>query len=226
MTNRNLGATCACWAALLLLTSPAHAAVTPAGPIAADASDTLSGAQPIDRLSGTITAAIDRPGDHDWYSLRGTQIGDTWEYLDVSIVAAGTGCIAAQPLLVELRNPEGSWIRTYAVSTTKLSLPIPSLPSRYYFNIRAADAACVGLQYRLGRVFLPGAEAVLANVTLCRIAHNERVRAATRLRKLTRRRHALRSRAARRRYAHYLKAQRGTLRQARAYERRQCAHVG
>lgn len=207
--------------------------VAPAA-VAPDVTDMRTGAQPLERL-GREVEAIDRPGDHDWYSLSGSEIGDEGSryeristYVDISVLAAGLGCTASQPLFVVLRNPEGRWIRTYSVSTKATSFPAPALPGRYYLEIRAADPGCFALLYQLSLSFAASIEAhVFANVrgALCRIAHNDRLRRTMRVRSLTRRRRALRSRAARRRYARYIKTRRHQLARARAEERQQCGKV-
>jgi Bacterial regulatory protein, arsR family len=200
-----------------------------AGAVAPDASDGPAGAQTLDRLPPDFVAAIDRPGDHDWYALRGRAIGEEPDLTRVNVVVVqpGSGCVAPQPLLVGLHNPEGRWVRTYAGGPSGSSFGLPPLPGRYYLNVRAADAGCVGLQYTFSIAHAVKGQAIVAGaVALCRIAHNERVSAARELRSLERRRRSVRSRAARRRHARYVKTQRAELRRARARERRTCAHVG
>jgi hypothetical protein len=176
---------------------------------------------------GPQVEAIDRPSDHDWYSLSGTEIGgEDSKYVLISVLAAGLGCTASQPLFVVLRNPEGRWIRTYSVSTKQTSFPAPALPGRYYLEIRAADPGCFALLYQVSITVLDSSTATAdGDAALCRIAHHERVRVTMRVRSLTRRRRALRSRAARRRYARYIKTQRHQLTRARAEERRLCAKL-
>jgi hypothetical protein len=205
-------------AAPLLVPAAGGAAIVP------DAPDTRAGARPA--LPGL--AAIDRPGDHDWYSVRGSDLdGTTFGSLQVRVVSRGLGCIAPRPLFVILRNPEGRWIRTYSVSTEDVSFALPRLPDRYYLEIRAADSTCFALLYAFTTPVLPSPGRVELNhpALLCRIAHNDRVRVKLRIRRLERRLRALKSRAARRRYARYVRAQRSVLKRARAKERRRCDKV-
>jgi hypothetical protein len=170
--------------------------------------------------------AIDRPVDRDWYSLSGTRSAD------VMVVHAGIGCAGSRPLLVQLRNPEGHWMRTYAVPINQPSWdPIritgPGFPSRYYIEVRAADYGCVGLQYKIELVTSGSASATFASdVVLCRIAHNKSVQVAARIGRLKRARSALRSPAARRRYMGYVKTKQRELKRARTRERRACTNVG
>jgi hypothetical protein len=243
MGYRTLGGQCAiCALATFILAAAGTAAgatapaandeptsSTPAAAVAPDTSDTLSGAQPVpERLGHDFIATIDRPGDVDWYSLRGLAIGEpSGVAVTIAVVSTGLDCAASPPLLVLLRNPEGKWIRTYAVSSSITQIPVPSLPSRYYLEVRAADYGCVGLQYKF-----PGANPVgsaggggglVASAVLCRIAHDDRVAIDTQIRTLMRTRAAVRSAAARRRYTRYVKQQRHELKRARAEERRTCA---
>jgi hypothetical protein len=199
--------------------------------MAPDASDTRAGALALRRLSPDFVAAIDRPNDHDWYSLRGTNIGEpSGESIAVSVVSVPPGCAAPRPLLVALRNPEGHWIRTYAVATTFTSIATPRLPSLYYLEVRAADDRCAGLQYRFRRSFSGGSAGgggeLIGDALLCRIAHNERLFVAARIRRFTRTRASVKSAAARRRYTGYVKVQRRALKRELREERRVCARVG
>lgn len=198
----------------------------PAPAVAPDASDTLSGARAVPRSFSAFIAAIDRPGDVDWYSLRGADIGQPSGSVAVSVVLTGPGCVASSPLLVLLHNPEGRWMRTYAVSTSITQVPVPSFPSRYYLEVRAADSGCVGLQYTFpgsGASGGAGSPGLVGSALLCRIAHDDRVNAANQVRRLKRARASVKSRAARRRYTRYLQTKRRELQRARAQERRTCA---
>lgn len=164
---------------------------TPAAVVAPDASDTLSGAQPVPEPSQAFIATIDRPGDVDWYSLRGLEIGQlSGVAVPIAVVSTGLDCSASPPLLVLLRNPEGKWIRTYAVSSSITQIPVPSLPSRYYLEVRAADYGCVGLQYKFPGANAGGGSAggggeLVASAVLCRIAHDDRVAIDTQIRTLS-----------------------------------------
>jgi hypothetical protein len=201
---------------------------TPAVTVAPDASDARSAAEPVPWPVGQdFIGAIDRPGDVDWYWLRGDEIGEpSGAAVAISVVSAGAGCPASAPLLVLLRNPEGKWIRTYVVSTSTSRIPVPDLPSRYYLEVRAADYGCVGLQYKFPGSN-PGASGagggLVASAVLCRIAHDDRVAVDTRIHRLRRARASVKSTAARRRYTGYLKQQQRKLKLARAEERRTCA---
>jgi hypothetical protein len=201
----------------------------PAAAVAPDASDTLSGARPVPYPIGDVVAAIDRPGDVDWYSLRGADVGQPGGSVALSVVATGPGCVASPPLLVVLRNPEGRWMRTFAVSTSITQVPVPSFPSRYYLEVRAADPGCVGLQYKFLGIGSSGGAGgggnLVGSALLCRIAHDDRVSVATQVRRLTRARASVKSRAARRRYTRYLQTKRRELQHARAEERRTCANA-
>jgi len=219
------------WALGALMLTPGLA---PAAMVEPDGSDTRTGAH---ALRGSFIAAIDRPGDHDWYSMRGSDSGEpAFEIVDISVLRAGPGCTASRPLFVVLRNPEGRWIRTYSVSRERADVLVSGLPGRYYLEIRAADSSCSTLFYGLAIISqtvrlaqdinqaIHFAQTFLASdVSLCRITHNERVRVAGRIRAFQRRRRSLRSRAARRRYAGYVRAELPNLKRARAKERRECA---
>jgi hypothetical protein len=201
----------------------------PAAAVAPDASDTLSGAQPVPYPFSDVIAAIDRPGDVDWYSVRGADVGQPGGSVALAVVVTGPGCVASPPLLVLLHNPEGRWMRTYAVSTTITQVPVPSFPSRYYLEVRAADPGCVGLQYKFpgiarGPSSSPG-NGLVGSALLCRIAHDDRVYVAGQVRRLERARASVKSRAARRRYTRYLQTKRRELRRTRAEERRTCANA-
>jgi hypothetical protein len=213
----------ACWAIAALLIGPGAAAhgAAPASGTAPDAADSRGGAEAL------RDGVIDRPGDHDWYALEGADSEGTFRpTVSISVVSTGPGCTATQPLYVVLRNPEGRWIRTYtAAPVNPAQLPFPDHPSRYYLEVRAADSACVGLQYGIG--YGVGGQSVLASdVTLCRVAHNDRVRAEQQLRTLEQRRRSLKSKAARRRYTRYIDKQHAVAKRARAKERRACVNTG
>jgi hypothetical protein len=201
----------------------------PAAAVAPDASDTQSGAQAVPRPIDAFIAAIDRPGDVDWYSLRGAEIGQPSGSVALAVVLTGPGCVASSPLLAVLRNPEGRWMRTYAVSTSITEVPVPSFPSRYYLEVRAADSGCVGLQYTFPGIGVSGAAGgvgeLASSALLCRIAHDDRVKVDTQVRRLKRARASVKSRAARRRYARYLQTKRRELQRTRAEERRTCANA-
>lgn len=67
----------------------------PAVAVTPDASDVRGGASAIDNLS--LIAAIDQPGDRDWYSLRGYfSIVDYTPVVQIAIGQAGTDCAAPQ----------------------------------------------------------------------------------------------------------------------------------
>jgi hypothetical protein len=214
-----------CWVIAALMISPVAAAdgaaLVPG--IVPDAADSRGGAEAL------RSGFIDRPGDHDWYALHGVDSVDPFgPTVAISVVSTGPGCTAAQPLYVVLRNPEGRWIRTYTVAPAQPArLPFPDHPSRYYLEVRAADSACTGLLYIIAIGISGNSEVILASdVALCRVAHNDRVRVEKRLRALERQRRALKSRAARRRYTHYINKQQAVVKRARARERRRCVNVG
>jgi hypothetical protein len=181
-----------------------------------DPPETRAGAQALPGL-----AAIDRPGDHDWYSLRGSDL-ELSRLLDIRVVSRGLGCTAVRPLFVILRNPEGRWIRTYSVSTDGVVFAPPQLPDRYYLEIRATDSTCFALLYAVTFIGVARGDAgssLIDGALLCRIAHNARERVRLAFRRIVRRRRTLKSRAARRRYAPHVR----TLRTSAAGV---CRHTG
>jgi hypothetical protein len=216
-------------------------AVAPAAALVPDASDTRTSAQ---ALTGSFIAAIDRPGDHVWYSLRGSDTREpVGEIVDISVLRARPGCTAPQPLLLLLRTSEGRLIRTYTVSTKRTDVVVPSLPGHHYIEIRAVDSDCT-LLYGLTiisqtvrrvhevRAVTHGSQEALAQATqeagqefdfrvaaLCRIIHSQIVGYVAQIQKLERRRRLLHSAAARRRYARAAKRERTKLTRRRARER-------
>jgi hypothetical protein len=210
------------WAIAALILAPATAlAAAPQTAMVPDAADSRDGTQ---ALRGGF---IDRPGDHDWYAVRGNDFDALGSAADITIVSVGPGCIAPRPLYVILRNPEGHWIRTYTVATEEEPLfKLPDLPGRYYLEIRAVDINCVGLEYQAKVTGAKAASVVVnAGAVLCRIARAKRIKITIRLRELQRRRRTLKDPAARRRYARLLNDRQVALTRARATERRKCRNV-
>jgi hypothetical protein len=194
----------------------------------ADGGDSLGAAPQLAPLTYPpwFIAAIDRAGDRDWYAIGSPDSAPDDFY--VRVQTAGS-CNAVRPLLLKLYNPEGKWIRTVAFSTTfdpnDSRFRTPSLEGRYYIDILAVDFGCSGLQYSfLPRPGSAGAGASIANASvLCRIAHNDRVLAAGKVRLFERRRRGLKNPASRRRYTGYLKSLRRSLRDAQTAEHQRCS---
>lgn len=205
------------WAVTVLMLAPAVASAA----LVPDASDNRTSAQ---ALRGSFSAAIDRPGDHDWYSVRGSDIRTPIrEIVDISVLRTEPGCTSPQPLLLVLRTAEGRWIHAYPVSTSRTDVEVPSFPGHHYIEIYAADGECTLLygltiiSQSLRRVNALRTRAQVPPVpVLCRSNSIDIFRLRRQIRQLGRRRHSLKSSAARRRYTRSLKRERTKLAAARA----------
>jgi hypothetical protein len=123
-----------------LLAAPAAWAAEP-GDDHAGGAGTLAFGRP-------AVAAIDRPGDRDWYAVRLTE-NDSFDNITVRRTS---GACAAGALRVTVLNPEAHAIRWATVRPdTDVSRELPKgKPGRYFVEIDAqGEPGCGGLGYRL-----------------------------------------------------------------------------
>lgn len=192
-------------------------------PLPVDDGDTVRTATVLDPIgSMPITAAaVDGPGDHDFYSVRGAVRDARIRNVTFSIAARPPGCSAARPLRVALHNPEGRWMRTIGVAPGGVR-SIPNLRGRYFIDVTPAQPACAGLRYDLGVSEIR--DPALPD-TPCRNRRIDRVFAEDWLKSL-RRRVKLVSPEAVPRYVSYIDQARRQRDEAREAERRACGAVG
>jgi len=202
----------------LALTAPAIAGAA----IVPDVSDAPAGAQAIEALPAKSTELVERPGDHDWYSISGRNADDSVNAVFVRVLGATPSCSAPQALKIGLFNPEGRWMRTARAGAGDVAtVLVPGNPSRYRLDVTPIDPGCTGLEYEVTYVATdpptPDSKA-----SLCLVARAKRIDAQDRLESLRIRRRTL-SPAAQKRYDDYIAKAARAVSRARGSEKRVCS---
>lgn len=161
-------------AAALGVPALAGAAIIP------DVADLPDGARAIEQLPARATALLERPGDHDWYSILGRNPDDSINAAFVRVLQS----TCASPVRVALFNPEQRWMRTTQASVGRVgTVLVPRNASRYLIRVSATDAACSGVEYEVTYVATerprPDSKA-----SACVVARARRIDAQDRLRLL------------------------------------------
>jgi hypothetical protein len=171
-----------------------------------------------------IHAAADRPGDRDWYAIRGTE-PPYLASLRITNGAAPADCPPPANIVATLHNPEGHWMSTHIASAgASVKIRLPQLPDRYLIAVWAGNRTCSGLSYSLTPEIVGGQVNVVDPALRCRIAHETVIRERDELRRLQRRLRQV-SAPARPRYRRHLRRAQRELRTARRSERIRCAEV-
>jgi hypothetical protein len=128
----------------LALGAPALAAAA----VIPDVPDAPDGAQAIEALPSRASEVVERPGDHDWYSIVGRNVDDSVNTVFVRVLQPTPSC--AGPMNVALFNPERRWMRSSSATAGHVAtMLVPGLPSRYLVDVNSTDPACAGLEYEI-----------------------------------------------------------------------------
>lgn len=190
-----------------------------------DAPDDRAHAIPLKSLPNRFSGRIDRQGDEDWYSLRGTAIGKPRGVgRHFAVIDGGTDCPGATPLTIKEYNPEGRRIRTIKVPVSEeagINIFPPQMPGTWLLDVKATASSCVGLQYSVELVGGGGNGGHATGSQLCQVRHGRVIAARREVRRLKR---AVRRapQAERPRYERYLATARRNLKRAKRREAKAC----